>query len=98
MGQTRALLVTSNSPFPSVFFTLFKHFLTFSSNSELLPAKSFSFDESKICHLEKDLNQFKYPSNTSISFFLRIANVSNLDKLNSLPNNIILDVTQLKAF
>ena len=41
------------SPFPKVFFTLLENFLLFSSNSKLLSAKSFSLEESNICHLGK---------------------------------------------
>ena len=41
------------SPFPTVFSTSFENLMPFSSNSKLLSANSFSFEESKICRLGK---------------------------------------------
>ena len=41
------------SPFPRVFSTHLENFLPFSSNLKLSSANFFSFEEFKICHLEK---------------------------------------------
>ena len=46
--EKEKLLVTS-----TVFFTHLENFPPFSSKLKLLSAKSFSFEESKICHLGK---------------------------------------------
>ena len=43
----------SNFPFPTVFSTLLKNFLPFSSNSTLLSTKPLSLEGSKICHFGK---------------------------------------------
>ena len=47
------LLVTSNFSFFHSVFYLFGEFLSFSLNSKLSSANSFSFEGSKICHLVK---------------------------------------------
>ena len=53
------------SPFLTMFSNLFEKFQLFSSNSKLLPANSFRFEETKVCHFGKGyciteyvLNQF----------------------------------------
>ena len=51
--ENEKLFVTSNSPFPTVFFTRLESFLPFSSNLKLLSATSFSLEGSKICCLGK---------------------------------------------
>ena len=43
------------SPFPTVFTTLLKNFLPFSSNLKFPSANSFSLEVSKVCHVRKGL-------------------------------------------
>ena len=52
-GKRRNCSLQAISPFPTVFSTRFKNFLTFSSNLKLSSANSLSFEKSKICRLGK---------------------------------------------
>ena len=66
MWEEEKLLITSNSPHPTVFSTLWENFLPFSSNLELRSANSFSLEKFKIVVWERvefslhefDLNSF----------------------------------------
>ena len=58
LWEKEKLLVTSNfSFFPTVFSTHLDNFLPFLSDLKLLSANSFSWEESKICHLVNGLTQ-----------------------------------------
>ena len=52
-GKRRNCLLRAISPFPTVFSTNLKNFLSFSSNLKLSSADSFSLEWSKICRLGK---------------------------------------------
>ena len=52
-GKRRNCSLRAISPFPTVFSPLLESLLPFLSNLKLLPATSFSLEESKICCLGK---------------------------------------------
>ena len=93
-----------NSPFPTVFPTVSKNSVPFSSNLRLLSANSFNFKVSKICCLRKG-----YVKNSSKKVNNRVKNILMVPYFccmgfpfdtypNSLPNNKILAWSKLKAF
>ena len=55
--QRRQCSLRAMSPFPTVFSTCLKNFPPYSSNLKLSSANSFSFEESKICRLGKELKK-----------------------------------------
>ena len=53
LREKEKLALTSDFSFSKSFSTLLENFLLFSSNMKLSSAKSFTLEESKICHLGK---------------------------------------------
>ena len=56
LREKEKLLVRAISPFHTLFSTVLENFLPFSSNLKLSSANSISLEESKICHLGKELS------------------------------------------